>query len=162
MSVTRLRRFSDPISDWKHQINPVVETISVGAIKFVSATEGWITFTPGGLLHTTDGGTTWAEKIVHPTDILSESTYLASNLSFINASTGWGSKNSRFEAVTRSNVLDAKGRSIASPTAKSGCSREGRNIFRSRSTPTALQPYFSRIAGSIPGPHPTSRVSQPG
>jgi photosystem II stability/assembly factor-like uncharacterized protein len=89
MSVTPLRRFSDPISDWRPQIIPVVATESVGAIKFVSETEGWISITPGGLLHTTDGGTTWVEKIVHPTDILSERTYIGSNLSFINASMGW-------------------------------------------------------------------------
>jgi photosystem II stability/assembly factor-like uncharacterized protein len=84
-----VRSDNQPInSDWTLQTNPLAPTMC-GAMQFVSANEGWISIAPGGLLHTTDGGITWTEKILHPTDIIGSPSDPALNLSFINASTGW-------------------------------------------------------------------------
>ncbi|WP_281298529.1 YCF48-related protein [Flavobacterium limnophilum] len=74
---------------WTLQTNPVKPTAEVGKIQFVSANEGWISISPGGLLHTIDGGATWVEKMLHPTDIISSLIDPGLNLSFINPSTGW-------------------------------------------------------------------------
>ncbi len=84
-----LTRSNNPLADWSLQTSPVQATAQMGAIKFVSASEGWISIAPGGLLHTTDGGISWTEKILHPTDVISSPSDPALNLSFINASTGW-------------------------------------------------------------------------
>ena len=87
----QLTRYDNPPdnTDWKLQTNPAEATTEVGKIQFVSATEGWISISPGGLLHTTDGGTTWARKRLDPTDILCSIIDPAINMCFINPSIGW-------------------------------------------------------------------------
>lgn len=75
-------------TDWTLQTNPL-GTRMCGAMQFVSATEGWISIAPGGLLHTTNGGTTWTETILHPTDVLGSPSDPGLNLSFISPTTGW-------------------------------------------------------------------------
>ncbi len=86
-----VRSDNTPVNfDWTLQTDPLdAATTMCGAMQFVSATEGWISIAPGGLLHTTDGGTTWIEKTLHPTDIISSPSDPGINLSFINVSTGW-------------------------------------------------------------------------
>jgi photosystem II stability/assembly factor-like uncharacterized protein len=84
-----VRSDNQPINtDWTLQTNPL-GTRMCGAMQFVSATEGWISIAPGGLLHTINGGTTWTETILNPTDVLGSPSDPGVNLSFINASTGW-------------------------------------------------------------------------
>lgn len=84
-----VRSDNQPIStDWTPQINPLGARMC-GAMQFVSANEGWISIAPGGLLHTTDGGTTWTEKILHPTDVVGSPSDPGLNLSFISKTTGW-------------------------------------------------------------------------
>jgi photosystem II stability/assembly factor-like uncharacterized protein len=85
-----IRRNNPPANtDWTLQINPAEAITEVGKIQFVSLTEGWISISPGGLLHTTDGGTTWARKRLHPTDIICSIVDPAINMCFINPSIGW-------------------------------------------------------------------------
>jgi photosystem II stability/assembly factor-like uncharacterized protein len=76
-------------TDWTLQTNPLPTSTMCGAMQFVSANEGWISIAPGGLLHTTNGGTTWTEKMLHPTDVISSPSDPGINLSFIDTSTGW-------------------------------------------------------------------------
>jgi photosystem II stability/assembly factor-like uncharacterized protein len=85
-----VRSDNTPVNtDWTLQTNPMSGTAKVGAMQFVSANEGWISIAPGGLLHTIDGGTTWTETILHPTDVIGSPSDPALNLSFISATTGW-------------------------------------------------------------------------
>jgi photosystem II stability/assembly factor-like uncharacterized protein len=84
-----LTRTDNLITDWTLQTNPLTTSTMCGAMQFVSATEGWISIAPGGLLHTTDGGTTWTEKILDPTDVIDSPSDPGLNLSFISPSTGW-------------------------------------------------------------------------
>lgn len=84
-----VRSNNQPINtDWTLQTNPL-GTRMCGAMQFVSATEGWISIAPGGLLHTTDGGNTWTEKVLNLTDILGSPSDPGLNLSFISTTTGW-------------------------------------------------------------------------
>ena len=75
---------------WNLQNNPVQSTANVGKVQFVSATEGWVSISPGFLLHTVDSGTTWTE-MANPFsgDVISSLSNPAENLHFINATTGW-------------------------------------------------------------------------
>ena len=77
-------------ASWNLQTNPVQTTANVGKIQFVSATEGWVSISPGFLLHTTNAGTTWTEMVnPFPSDVVSSLSNPAENLHFINATTGW-------------------------------------------------------------------------
>jgi len=86
-----VRSDNQPINtDWTLQTNPAEATSDVGKIQFVSATEGWVSISKGGLLHTTDGGTTWTEVSLDlPEVVLSSMIDPAFNMCFINKSTGW-------------------------------------------------------------------------
>jgi photosystem II stability/assembly factor-like uncharacterized protein len=91
ITICQLTRFNNPPenTDWKLQTNPAEATTEVGKIQFVSATEGWISISPGGLLHTTDGGTTWDRKRLDPTDVICSLIDPAINMCFISPSIGW-------------------------------------------------------------------------
>ena len=86
-----IRRNNPPDNtDWKLQLNPAEATTEVGKIQFVTATEGWISISPGGLLHTTNGGVTWKETPLDlPNVIISSMIDPAFNMCFINPLTGW-------------------------------------------------------------------------
>ncbi|HWS60930.1 MAG TPA: YCF48-related protein, partial [Flavobacterium sp.] len=77
-------------SDWTLQTNPAEATADVGKIQFVTANEGWISISKGGLLHTTNGGATWTEVPLDlPEVTLSSMIDPAFNMCFINPLTGW-------------------------------------------------------------------------
>jgi photosystem II stability/assembly factor-like uncharacterized protein len=86
-----LRSNNTPInSDWKLQTKPISTTADLGKVQFVSAIEGWISISKGGLLHTTDGGTTWTEvPLDHPQVMICSMIDPAFNMCFISPSTGW-------------------------------------------------------------------------
>ena len=87
-SLTMFRSNNQPVStEWTTQTNPLNSRMC-GAIKFVSATQGWMSISPGGLIHTLDGGTNWTETLLNNTDVI-WSLAEAPNVSFINPSTGW-------------------------------------------------------------------------
>ena len=77
-------------SSWNLQNNPVQSTANVGKVQFVNPTEGWVSISPGFLLHTMNAGTTWTEMAnPFPGDVISSLSNPAENLHFINATTGW-------------------------------------------------------------------------
>jgi photosystem II stability/assembly factor-like uncharacterized protein len=77
-------------SDWTLQTNPAEATADVGKIQFVTANEGWISISKGGLLHTTNGGATWTEVPLDLSEVtLSSMIDPAFNMCFINPLTGW-------------------------------------------------------------------------
>jgi len=75
-------------SSWVNQPYPNSPQ-SLGAVKFVSSTEGWVSCGNGKLLHTTNSGTNWTVVSYETTDTLFNWSDPSKNLCFINASTGW-------------------------------------------------------------------------
>ena len=69
--------------------NPLPVGDGLGAVRFVSATEGWIPTDGGQLLHTTNAGTTWSVQSPSPGTVIGFLSGAGPNISFLNASTGW-------------------------------------------------------------------------
>lgn len=78
-------------AQWTSQTNPFGsgENAMVGQIQFVTASEGWISGKSNSLLHTLNGGNTWATVTPFPNDDQFSFSDPAYNLCFVNQSTGW-------------------------------------------------------------------------
>ncbi len=71
---------------WEQQTNP---NGVLGKIQFVSATEGWIAAGEAKLLHTTDGGGSWAVVDPVPSDTVFTFSDPAASMSWAGVAQGW-------------------------------------------------------------------------
>lgn len=76
---------------WTLQTNPLGsgDAALLGKMQFVSATEGWISVSSGGLLHTTNAGVNWTIRTPFPNESVWSLSDPDINLCFINQTTGW-------------------------------------------------------------------------
>lgn len=76
---------------WTLQTNPLGSDnmAMLGKIQFVSPTEGWISVSSGGLLHTTNGGLNWTVQTPFPNESVWSLSDPDINMCFINKTMGW-------------------------------------------------------------------------
>jgi len=76
---------------WTIQANPLGSNNAalLGKIQFVSQTEGWISVSSGGLLHTTNAGVNWTLLTPFPNETVWSLSDPDINMCFVNPTTGW-------------------------------------------------------------------------
>lgn len=76
---------------WTFQTNPLGsgDAAMLGKVQFVSPTEGWISVSSGGLLHTINGGVNWIYRKPFPNETVWSLSDPDIDLCFVNPTTGW-------------------------------------------------------------------------
>jgi photosystem II stability/assembly factor-like uncharacterized protein len=76
---------------WVEQTNPLGfgEEAMLGKVHFVSDTEGWISCSKGGFLHTTDSGTNWIFVDPFPSDTVECMSDPSVSMSWVGTTHGW-------------------------------------------------------------------------
>ena len=76
---------------WTLQTNPLGSNLTalLGKVQFVSQTEGWISVSSGGLLHTTNAGVNWTVQTPFPNESVWSLSDPDINMCFVNPTTGW-------------------------------------------------------------------------
>lgn len=83
---------SNAQNGWIEQTNPLGTgevSSMIGKVEFVSPTEGWISGSRGGFLHTTDGGANWTLVTPFPDDTIWSPSDAALSMSWVNQTHGW-------------------------------------------------------------------------
>jgi photosystem II stability/assembly factor-like uncharacterized protein len=86
MILSTINNYSQP--GWSSQINPLGSQ-TLGKTQYVSQDEAWISASNGKLLHTLNGGNVWTVNTPELSDTIFALSDPASNISFINQTTGW-------------------------------------------------------------------------
>ena len=81
-NLTGLYRTTDGGSDWEPMNFPLMNTLAMNSLFFVSADEGWVVGNSGKIYHTTDGGANWTSQAGGTSRKLSK-------VHFINNLEGW-------------------------------------------------------------------------